>query len=84
MPKAEEIKILNVDGVPRAVDQLPEQVKRLVETYNEWNQKQTDLEDQLQMVRSAKNDLSRQIISTLREHENREDEASPQEADSST
>lgn len=69
MAQVEKIKVLNIDGNAKAVDDMSDQVKQLVEVYDEWNQEEADLRNKLMMVQSAKNDLSRQIISKVREDE---------------
>jgi len=66
MPKVNDIKILNVDNVEYAVDDLSDACKHLVATYNEWNQKEADARDNLFILQSAKENLSRQIINQIR------------------
>jgi hypothetical protein len=66
MPKVEDIKVLNIDGVPYAVDGMSDDVKRMVDLFNEWSQKEVDVRSELAMVQAAKNDLSRNIILQVR------------------
>lgn len=66
MPKVDEVKVLNIDGTPYAVDGMSDVVKRMVTIYNEWNQKEADARDNLSLVQSAKSELSRQIIMQVR------------------
>lgn len=66
MPKVDDIKVLNIDDVAYAVDEMSDEVKKLVDVYNEWNQRAVDVQSELLMVQSAKNDLSRQIIMQVR------------------
>lgn len=66
MPKVDEVKVLNIDGTPYAVDGMSDAVKRMVTVYNEWNQKEADARDNLALVQSAKSELSRQIIMQVR------------------
>ena len=66
MPKVEDVKVLNIDDVPYAVDGMSEQVQSMVDVFNEWNQKEADARDNLIMIQAAKNDLSRSIVSTVR------------------
>ena len=66
MPKVEDVKVLNIDGVPYAVDGMSEQVQQLVSVYNEWNQDEADCRNRLMQLQAAKNDLSRQIILQVR------------------
>ena len=66
MPKVDELKIINVDDVPYAVDSLSEQVQGQVALFNEWHQREADAKSDLMLVSAAKETLSRQIITTLR------------------
>jgi len=64
--KVEAISIINVDEVPYAVSDMSEDVKRLVEFYNEWRQKESDIKSELMLVQAGQRDLSREIITTIR------------------
>jgi hypothetical protein len=66
MPKVEDIKVLNIDGTPYAVDGMSDEVKAMVEIFNEWAQDEADARNRLMQVSAAKNDLSRQIILQVR------------------
>lgn len=81
MPKVEDIRILNIDGVPHAVEGMSDTVKRMVEIYNEWNQREAEVQSELMMVQSARNDLSRQIILQVRKEK---EEAEGGDADDAT
>lgn len=74
MQKVDDIKVLNIDGDKRLVDDMSQQVQQLVEVYNDWNREEADLRQQLMKVQSAKNDLSRQIISSVREDDQADQE----------
>lgn len=65
--QVEDIRVVNIDGEKRIVDDLSETAQQLVQVYNDWNREEADLRQQLMKVQSAKNDLSRQIISKIRE-----------------
>lgn len=65
--KAEEIKILNIDNVPYVVDMMSDKVKNLVSTFNSWAQKEVDTNEHLIMIQCAKQELSRQIVASVRE-----------------
>lgn len=67
MAKVEDIKVLNIDDVPYAVDAMSDEVKAMVEVFNEWNQQEADARNALSMIMAAKNDLSRRIILQVRE-----------------
>ena len=69
MPKVEDVRVLNIDGVPYAVDGMSETVKQMVAVFNDWNQREADARSELQLVVSAKNDLSRQIIQQVRKEQ---------------
>lgn len=75
MPKVEDVKVLNIDGVPYAVDSMSDQVKALVEVYNEWNHDEAEARSRLMQLQAAKNDLSRQIIMQVRTEKAQEAEA---------
>jgi len=68
MPKVTDITVLNIDEVPYAVDLLPEEVQGLVEIYNDWNRKEADVRDELTRFQAAKETLSHQIITKVRNH----------------
>lgn len=74
MAKVEDVKVLNIDEVPYAVDAMSEAVQAMVTVFNGWNQKEADLRDELMMVQAAKNDLSRRIILQVREDRDAEAE----------
>lgn len=80
MPQIEDVKVLNIDNVPYAVDSMSDQVKQLVAIYNEWNQKEADARNEFMLVQAAKNDLSRQIIQQVRA-EKAEEAAKAEEAE---
>lgn len=67
MPKVEDIKVLNIDEVPYAVDSMSDAVKGLVEVYNEWNQDLADAQKDFAQRRAAVQSLSNQIIQTVRQ-----------------
>lgn len=73
--KVEDITVLNIDGVPYAVDGMSDSVKLMVGIFNDWNRREAEARDELMLVQSAKNDLSRQIIMQVRK-EKEEAEAS--------
>lgn len=68
MPKVADITVLNIDEKTYAVDSLTDEVKALVELYNEWNHKEAEVRDELTRFQAAKETLSRQIITKVREH----------------
>lgn len=67
MAKVEDVKVLNIDETPYAVDAMSDEVQAQVALFNEWNQRDADLSNELAMVRAAKNDLSRRIILQVRQ-----------------
>ncbi len=79
MPKVTDITVLNIDETPYAVEALTEEVKALVDVYNDWNRKEADVRDELTRFQAAKETLSRQIIAKVREHI-AEEEAKAEEA----
>jgi len=83
MPKVTDITVLNIDEKPYAVESLTDEIKALVEVYNEWNRKEADVRDELTRFQAAKETLSRQIIGQVREHIEAE-EAAAAEAEAAT
>lgn len=75
MPKVEDIKVLNIDGVPYAVDGMSDDVKNMVAIFNEWAQDEADARNRLTQIAAAKNDLSRQIILQVRKEKEEEEAA---------
>ncbi len=67
MPTVADITVLNIDENPYEVKDLSEEVRSLVELYNEWNQKEAEVRDELTRFQAAKETLSRQIITKVRE-----------------
>lgn len=80
MPKVADITVLNIDEKTYAVDSLTNEVKSLVELYNEWNHKEAEVRDELTRFQAAKETLSRQIITKVREHLDEEEAAKEAEA----
>ncbi len=68
MPKVTDITVLNIDDKPYAVESLSDEIKALVDIYNDWNRKEADVHDELTRFQAAKETLSRQIITKVREH----------------
>ena len=78
MAQVEDVKVLNIDGTPYAVDAMSEEVQAMVAVFNGWNQKEADQRDELAMIQAAKNDISRRIILQVRQ-EKEEAEATTEE-----
>jgi len=72
MPKVEDIKVLNIDEVPYAVDSMSDEVKQLVEVYNEWNQDLANAQKDFAQKRAAVQSLSNQIITQVRQEKAQE------------
>jgi len=68
MPKVTDITVLDIDGTPHAVESLTDEVKALVEVYNDWNRKEMDVRDELNRFHAARQTLSNQIMTKVREH----------------
>ena len=43
MVQSTDIKVLNIDGTPYAVDDMSEEVKGLVKVWNGWSEKENEL-----------------------------------------
>lgn len=75
MTQVEDIKVLNIDGVPYDVEMMSDEVKNMVAVFNDWNRKEVEVRSELMMVQSAKNDLSRNIILQVRKEKEEQEGA---------
>lgn len=66
MATVQPVTTLNIDGAALNVADLSPQVQQLVAVYNDWNQGLADAQSKAAMHQAALNDLSRQIIATLK------------------
>jgi len=80
MPQVEDIKVLNIDNVPYAVDSMSDEVKQLVEVYNEWNQDLANAQKAFAQLRASVQSLSNQIITQVRNEKAQEAAAAEQAA----
>lgn len=69
MAQVQEIKVINIDDVPHTVDAMSEQAQRLVSVYDDWNQKEADIRNDLMIIQAAKETLSKQIIQQVRDEQ---------------
>lgn len=65
MPELEDIRILNVDGVPHTVDSFSPAIQQMVKQYNEWRRYAVEKKTQFDMAQAALGFLSRQIMETI-------------------
>jgi len=75
---AEEIKVLTIDGNTYVVSELPDNVQRLVQVYNQWRQEQVEPRVTVMKLDLALRALSVDIVNALRESQekdNGDDEA---------
>ena len=73
--KVEDVKVLNIDDVPYAVDAMSDEVRAMVDTFNDWNRREAGIVDDLALVRAAKNNLSMSIIQQVRKEKQEAEEA---------
>jgi len=73
MIEVEDIKVINVDGIPYAADDLPADVKKLVVFYNQWRKDEMAAKSELIKVQSAMRDISREIIVNIRDNIKKEE-----------
>ena len=66
MATVQPITTLNIDGTAFNVADLSAQVQALVGVYNDWNQSLADAQSKAALHQAALNDLSRQIIQTVK------------------
>lgn len=80
MPQVEDIKVLNIDEVPHAVEDLPEEIQASVRVFNEWNQDLADAHKRHAQMTAATQALSQQIINQVRQYKEAEAQAAAAEA----
>lgn len=81
MQTLEDVKVINVDDVPYAVDACSEAVQNLVGYYNEWRAEEFDLKKRTLMVEAALRDLSREIITMIRKEKEEAEAAAEADVD---
>lgn len=64
--KHEDIKVINVDNIPFVVDDLPSDIKSLVELFNDWRKVGTEHRSKHMMAEAALRDLQREIVTAIR------------------
>lgn len=69
MAKLEDIKVINVDGTPIAVEELSQAVKGLVDIYNVFRNDEVDAKYELIKVQAALRDIQREIIVTIKQEQ---------------
>ena len=83
MLKAEEIKVLNVDGEQYLVEAQTALVKEKVAIYNKWAQEEIDLKVDLLKVQFAKTQIGQEIVQLIqKEKADAEAAATPPETPS--
>ena len=65
--KAEETKIVTIDGQARAVDILSDEVKQLIRFYDDWKQKELEARSELLKVQTAMRAMAAQIANAVQE-----------------
>lgn len=63
--KTEETKVVTIDGNSRAVDALPEEVRRLVNFYDDWKQRELEARSHLLMAQTAMRGLANEIVAAI-------------------
>lgn len=69
MAQLEDIKVINVDGTPIAVEELSQNVKGLVDIYNIFRNDEVDAKYDLIKVQAALRDIQREIIVTIKQEQ---------------
>jgi hypothetical protein len=71
--EVQPITTITLEDKPYEVDDMSDEIKRVVDVFNRWNEKEVDaqyeielLSDNLTMIRSAKENLSRQIFDLMK------------------
>jgi hypothetical protein len=81
MAKLEDIKVINIEGTPIAVDDLSDQVKNLVDVYNVFRNDEVSAKYELIKVQGALRDIQREIVITIKKEN---EEAESKETEDST
>lgn len=64
------IEHLTIDDVTFVVAELPEEIQAAVRKYEDWRDRYTVAQDELQLVSAALRDLGAQIVASVRNFEN--------------
>lgn len=75
MAKLQEIKVINVDEIPYAVDQLSAEIQASVELYNTWRQETEDMRVQFVKGEMALKTLGQDILTLIRTEQEKAAEA---------
>lgn len=67
--KAEETRIVTIDGQARAVETLPENTRRLVNFYDDWKQREVEARSTLLMAQTAMRGLANEIVASIQQAE---------------
>lgn len=72
--KAEETRVVTIDGETRVVESLPDNAKRLVSFYDDWKQKELEARSSLLMAQTAMRALANEIVNAIHQAENPDDD----------
>ena len=89
--EVQPIATITLEDKPYEVADMSDEIKRVVDVFNRWNEKEVDaqyeielLSDNLTMIRSAKENLSRQIFDLMKkelEEKSKKDEPTEDASD---
>ena len=72
--KAEDTRVVTIDGQARAVETLPEDAKQLVRFYDDWKQKELEARSTLLQVQTAMRALAAQIAQVVADADSKGEE----------
>lgn len=67
--QVEPLKVITVDEKPYVVDELPDNVKELVDVYNTFRQSFADERIEMIKLEYAMSEMTRRIVTAIRESE---------------
>ena len=70
MYKIEDTKVINIDDTPIAVDSLSDEIKSLIEMYDDFRRDETLAKHELIKVQAALRDIQREIITNINKKDN--------------
>ena len=60
------VAVINIDSVPYSLNDLPDEIQRLVQIYEMWSKEENTTQLELMKLQTAKSSLSNQIIDMVK------------------
>lgn len=78
--KAEETKVVTIDGAARPVDDLPTEAQTLLRFYDDWKQRELEARSSLLMAQTAMRGLANEIAAVVKKAEESDGEDQPEDS----